>query len=86
MPCSRLVIISFFFSLASWASSALLAASNEINSPYKDAKIVWRGPIEGDKITGKSTWIVKRWYWTVENTFEFEGKLQKEPPTTASTD
>lgn len=164
MPCSRLVIISFFFSLASWVSSALLAASNEINSPnttgvaarataagpldglsfrgavgpdgkpkdipdlfffangsflsrecefrceypagpyfvrqigsktefiseikypYRDAKIVWRGTIEGDKITGKSTWIVKRWYWTVENTFEFEGKLQKEPLTTASTD
>jgi hypothetical protein len=164
MPCSRLVIISLFFSLASWASSTLLAASYEINSPnttdvaarataagpldglsfrgavgpdgkpkdipdlfvfengsfvsrecelrceyparpyfvrqigskteyisetkcpYKDAKIVWRGTIEGDKIKGKSTWIVKRWYWTVENTFEFEGKLQKEPPTTASTD
>ena len=48
MSRSRLVIVSFVFSLASW--------------------------------------IVKRWYWTVENTFEFEGKLQKEPPTTASTD
>jgi len=164
MPRSRLVFISFVFSLASWGSSSLLAASDEIISPhtanatvpttaagpldglsfrgavgpdgkpkdipdifvfengnfvsrecelrceyparpyfvrqngsktefisetecpYKDAKIVWRGTIEGDKITGKSTWIVKRWYWTVENTFEFEGKLQKEPPTTASTD
>ena len=59
---------------------------SEIKYPYRDAKIVWRGTIEGDKITGKSTWIVKRWYWTVENTFEFEGKLQKEPLTTASTD
>ena len=59
---------------------------SETKCPYKDAKIVWRGTIEGDRITGKSTWIVQRWYWTVENTFEFEGKLQKEPPTTASTD
>ena len=59
---------------------------SETKCPYKDAKIVWRGTIEGDRITGKSTWIVKRWYWTVENTFEFEGKLQKEPPATASTD
>ena len=59
---------------------------SETKCPYKDAKIVWRGTIEGDRITGKSTWIVQRWYWTVENTFEFEGKLQKEPPTTANTD
>jgi len=59
---------------------------SETKCPYKDATIVWRGIIEGDRITGKSTWIVKRWYWTVENTFEFEGRLQKEPAATASSD
>lgn len=48
---------------------------SETQCPYKDAKIVWRGIVEGDRIIGKSTWVVKRWYWTVENTFEFEGKL-----------
>ena len=48
---------------------------SETQCPYKDAKIVWRGIVEGDRIKGKSTWVVKRWYWTVENTFEFEGKL-----------
>lgn len=48
---------------------------SETKCPYKDARIVWRGTIEGDRIKGKSTWVVKRWYWTVENTFEFEGKL-----------
>jgi hypothetical protein len=48
---------------------------SETQCPYKDAKIVWRGIVEGDRIRGKSTWVTKRWYWTVENTFEFEGKL-----------
>lgn len=48
---------------------------SETQCPYKDAKIVWRGTVEGDTIRGKSTWVVKRWYWTVENTFAFEGKL-----------
>lgn len=48
---------------------------SETQCPYKDAKIVWRGVIDGGEIRGKSTWTVKRWYWTVENVFEFEGKL-----------
>lgn len=48
---------------------------SETQCPYKDARIIWRGTVEGDRITGKSTWVVKRWYWTVENTFEFEGRL-----------
>ncbi len=48
---------------------------SETQCPYKDARIVWRGTIEGGRIKGKSTWIVKRWYWTVEDTFEFEGEL-----------
>lgn len=50
---------------------------SETECPYKDAKIIWRGFVEGDTIKGKSTWVVKRWYWTIENTFEFEGKLVK---------
>lgn len=59
---------------------------SETQCPYKDAKIVWRGTVEGDTIKGKSTWIVKRWYWTVENTFEFEGKLNKKPAAMAATE
>ena len=57
---------------------------SETQCPYKDAKIIWRGTVDGDTITGESTWIVKRWYWTYEDTFEFEGKLA--PDTTASND
>ena len=48
---------------------------SETRCPYKDARIVWRGTVEGDRFVGKSTWTVNRWYWTIENTFEFEGKL-----------
>lgn len=58
---------------------------SETRCPYKDATIIWRGTIEGDIIKGKSTWIVKRWYWTIEDTFEFEGKLIKSSPATDST-
>lgn len=57
---------------------------SETKCPYKDAKIIWRGSVEGDTISGKSTWIVKRWYWTIENTFEFEGKLVKQTFSKAS--
>ena len=59
---------------------------SETECPYKDAKIIWRGSVEGDTIKGKSTWVVKRWYWTIENTFEFEGKLVKNPASKASTE
>lgn len=48
---------------------------SETRCPYKDARIVWRGTVEGNVIKGRSTWVVKRWYWTVEDTFEFEGEL-----------
>ncbi len=41
----------------------------------KDAKISWRGSVEGDKIKGTFTWNVKRWYWTIEKNFWFEGQL-----------
>ena len=33
---------------------------SETRCPYKDARIVWRGTVVGDRITGKSTWTVKR--------------------------
>ena len=46
---------------------------------YKDAKIVWRGTVEGGIIKGVSTWTVSRWYRTVEKKFQFEGKLIKSP-------
>ena len=59
---------------------------SETQCPYKDAKIVWRGTVEGDRIKGKSTWVVRRWYWTVENTFEFEGKLVSGQSTQAAID
>ena len=59
---------------------------SETQCPYKDAKIVWRGTVDGDTIKGKSTWVVKRWYWTVENTLEFEGKLSKQPISLTSSD
>lgn len=59
---------------------------SETKCPYKDAKIIWRGTVEGDRIKGKSTWVVKRWYWTVENTFEFEGKLAGKSLSSANTE
>jgi len=59
---------------------------SETKCPYKDAKITWRGTIEGNTIKGKSTWVVKRWYWTVENTYAFEGKLVDSAASTSSTD
>ena len=59
---------------------------SETRCPYKDAKIVWRGTVEGDRIKGKSTWVVNRWYWTVENTFEFEGKLVEKNHASVDTD
>ncbi|NNC99347.1 MAG: hypothetical protein HKN85_04115 [Gammaproteobacteria bacterium] len=59
---------------------------SETHCPYKDASIVWRGTVDGDRIEGKSTWIVKRWYWTVENTFEFEGKLVDKSLTSVKTE
>ncbi len=59
---------------------------SETQCPYKDAKIIWRGTVDGDTIRGESTWVVKRWYWTYEDTFEFEGKLEAAPAATASTE
>ena len=58
---------------------------SETQCPYKDAKIIWRGTVKGDTVKGISTWTVRRWYWTVENRFEFEGKLAKQSTPVAST-
>ncbi len=52
---------------------------SETRCPYKDAKIVWRGTVEGDRIKGKAIWVINRWYWSYEYTFEFEGKLVTTP-------
>lgn len=57
---------------------------SETKCPYKDAKIVWRGTVEGDTIEGVSIWTIKRWYWTVEKTFEFSGKLEQATAPVAS--
>jgi len=43
----------------------------------KDAKIVWRGIVDGETIKGGFHWTSHRWYWTVEKDFQFEGKLIK---------
>jgi hypothetical protein len=48
---------------------------SETHCPGKDAKIVWRGIIDGETIKGKFTWTVVRWYWTIEKQFWFEGTL-----------
>lgn len=48
---------------------------SETRCPYKDATIVWRGTVENGRISGHSSWMARRWYWTVETTFEFEGEL-----------
>jgi len=37
-------------------------------------------------ILASATWVVKRWYWSVENSFEFEGKLANKPAATVSTE
>ncbi len=59
---------------------------SETKCPYKDATIIWRGTIRGDTIKGVSTWTVKRWYWTIESNFEFEGKLIAQSTPVASTE
>ena len=54
--------------------------------PRSDASITWRGTIEGDRIEGVFTWVMKRWYWTIEKQFWFRGTLVETPAgeTTAS--
>lgn len=40
-----------------------------------DASIVWNGTVKGDQIEGTFTWTSRRWYWTIEKEFWFNGKL-----------
>jgi hypothetical protein len=42
-----------------------------------DATIVWRCTVKGDQIEGTFTWTSKRWYWTIEKEFWFNGILVK---------
>jgi len=59
---------------------------SETKCPYKDARITWRGTVEGDRLKGKAIWLVKRWYWTIEDTYEFEARLIPDPAASANTD
>jgi hypothetical protein len=59
---------------------------SESKCPYKDARITWRGTVEGDTLRGKSTWVVKRWYWTIEDTYEFEARLIPHPAASENID
>ncbi|HSM41011.1 MAG TPA: hypothetical protein VK862_09685 [Afifellaceae bacterium] len=52
--------------------------------PYKDAEIIWHGTVNDGRVSGTATWTIRRWYWTVTNTFEFEGELNKKPEHIAS--
>jgi len=58
-----------------------IAFISETRCPDKDAKIVWRGTVDQEKIQGVYTWTISRWYWTVEKEFWFSGNLtqQSEP-------
>ena len=40
-----------------------------------DATIIWQGTVKGDEIEGTFTWVNKRWYWTFEKEYWFNGKL-----------
>ncbi len=57
---------------------------SETQCPTKDAKIVWRGTVENESISGEATWTVNRWYWKVEKKFWFEGTLADPATSTAS--
>ena len=48
----------------------------------KDATIVWRGTMRGKMIKGVFQWTSKRWYWTIEKEFWFEGTLDDNNPPT----
>ena len=57
----------------------------ESNCTRQDAKITWRGTIENGALKGRFTWISKRWYWTLEKEFWFEGTLVSSAPSSSST-
>lgn len=58
---------------------------SESHCLYKDAKLVWRGTVDGETIKGLFTWTLNRWYWTIEKEFWFEGTLAEDAGPVAST-
>jgi len=42
---------------------------------HKDATLVWHGTVDDGIIKGRLSWILNRWYWTIEKEFWFEGRL-----------
>ena len=53
---------------------------SETRCPHKDATIIWRGTVSDGVLRGESVWTLKRWYWTVEHRFWFEGRLVDRTP------
>lgn len=49
--------------------------------PTKNATMVWRGRIEGDRVSGTVTWSVRRFYWTVGTVLEFSGQRASDAET-----
>lgn len=45
----------------------------------KNAKIVWRGTVNGSEVKGTKVWTISRWYWTFEKKFDFAGTLIARP-------
>ena len=52
---------------------------SETRCKDKNAKIVWRGTVDGKMIKGVFHWTNERWYWTIEKEFWFEGTLIENP-------
>lgn len=46
--------------------------------PTKDTNMVWRGRIQGDKVSGTVTWSVRRLYWRTGTVLEFSGQRATE--------
>ena len=46
--------------------------------PTKDTTMVWRGRVEGNRVSGTVTWTVRRFYWSTGTELEFSGQLATE--------
>jgi len=55
---------------------------SETRCQDKNAKIFWRGTVDGETIKGVFHWTNERWYWTIEKDFWFEGTLVENTATT----
>lgn len=53
----------------SYRFSAVLPSPNR-------GTLEWKGTIRGDTATAKFRWLHKRWYWTIDRHYWFEGKRQ----------